>query len=134
MSKYLKYSVETDRRGRHTNSAGDDPVHFVLLGGPDDAPVKYADTLNCDYMIDLEDQQAIMERLATCWNEYDHLRDRVAELEAAIAAEREACAKIIEDWPTWDIWRSEGADAIRARSTPSDAERAQAKEGSDDTD
>jgi hypothetical protein len=38
-----------------------------------------------------------------------------AAVAAAVLAEREACAKVIEDWPTWDVWRSEGAAAIRAR-------------------
>lgn len=45
-------------------------------------------------------------------------RKRIADLEDALSAERlrviERCAKVVEDWPTWDLWRSEGAAAIRA--------------------
>ena len=45
-------------------------------------------------------------------------RKRIADLEDALSAERlrviEECAKVIENWPTWDLWRSEGAAAIRA--------------------
>lgn len=45
-------------------------------------------------------------------------RKRIADLEDALSAERlrviEECAKVIENWPTWDLWRGEGAAALRA--------------------
>jgi len=41
------------------------------------------------------------------------LRAEIAELRAEIAAEREACAKVADGWPDYDV---EGlAEAIRAR-------------------
>ena len=49
---------------------------------------------------------------------FQALENRIRELEEALSAERarviERCAKVVEDWPTWDLWRSEGAAAIRA--------------------
>jgi hypothetical protein len=53
---------------------------------------------------------------STCWDNYDPLKDIIAK---AVAAEREACAKIAENhllWAHGDSCYEEIAAAIRARS------------------
>jgi len=40
--------------------------------------------------------------------------DEFAMARAALAVAIEAAAKTIEDWPTLDVWRSDGAAGIRA--------------------
>lgn len=46
--------------------------------------------------------------------------DRIARLveatvKVAVEAEREACALVIQNWPSWELWRADGAQAIRER-------------------
>lgn len=66
--------LEVDVRGRHERSEASDPKFYVLLGGDEGSATVIADTLNCDFMLTLDEQKANLERIALAWNSFDAMK------------------------------------------------------------